>query len=111
MTTIFHGVIPALMTEMKEGGAIDHEATSRHIESCLSAGVNGFVMLGTLGENSSLSLDEKEAVVRNAVATALRTTASFSSSESEEFSPSVPSMTKPFTPALRQLSMWRDVAS
>ena len=69
MTTIFHGVIPALMTEMKEGGAIDHEATSRHIESCLSAGVNGFVMLGTLGENSSLSLDEKEAVVRNAVAT------------------------------------------
>jgi len=54
MTSIFHGVIPALMTEMKEGGAIDHEATSRHLESCLSAGVNGFVMLGTLGENSSL---------------------------------------------------------
>lgn len=69
MASIFHGVIPALMTEMHEGGAIDHEATSRHIESCLSAGVNGFVMLGTLGENSSLLLDEKEAVVRNAVAT------------------------------------------
>lgn len=69
MTSIFHGVIPALMTEMFEDGRLDHEATSRHIESCLAAGCNGFVMLGTLGENSSLSLDEKEAVVRNAVAT------------------------------------------
>ncbi len=69
MTMIFRGVIPALMTEMKQDGALDHEATSRHIESCLAAGVNGFVMLGTLGENSSLSLDEKEAVVRNAVQT------------------------------------------
>src|SRR5262245_32514926 len=69
MASIFHGVIPALMTEMHKDGALDHEATSRHIESCLSAGCNGFVMLGTLGENSSLSLDEKEAVVRNAVQT------------------------------------------
>ena len=69
MTSIFHGVIPALMTEMHQDGALDHEATSRHLESCLAAGVNGFVMLGTLGENSSLSADEKDAVVRNAVAT------------------------------------------
>lgn len=69
MSSIFHGVIPALMTEMHEDGALDHPATSRHIESCLSAGCSGFVMLGTLGENSSLSVDEKEAVVRNAVET------------------------------------------
>ncbi len=69
MTLTFHGVIPALMTEMTKAGAIDHEATSRHLESCLAAGVEGFVMLGTLGENSSLSLDEKEEVVRNAVQT------------------------------------------
>lgn len=69
MTPIFHGVIPALMTEMTQDGAIDHEATSRHLESCLAAGCDGFVMLGTLGENSSLSVDEKEAVVRNAVET------------------------------------------
>jgi 1-pyrroline-4-hydroxy-2-carboxylate deaminase len=69
MTSIFHGVIPALMTEMHQDGAIDHEATSRHIESCLDSGCNGFVMLGTLGENSSLSVDEKEAVIRNAVQT------------------------------------------
>ena len=69
MTLNFRGVIPALMTEMTADGALDHAATSRHLESCLAAGVSGFVMLGTLGENSSLSPDEKEAVVRNAVET------------------------------------------
>ncbi|MDQ3558892.1 MAG: dihydrodipicolinate synthase family protein [Pseudomonadota bacterium] len=66
MTTTWHGVIPALMTEMKQDGALDLEGTARHIESCIDAGCEGFVMLGTLGENSSLSSDEKEAVVRAA---------------------------------------------
>ncbi|HVY52353.1 MAG TPA: dihydrodipicolinate synthase family protein [Devosia sp.] len=67
MTLTWRGVIPALMTEMKQNGDLDLEATARHIDSCLSAGCEGFVMLGTLGENSSLSLDEKEAVVAAAV--------------------------------------------
>jgi len=67
MSSIWHGVIPALMTEMKQDGALDLDATARHIDSCLSAGCAGFVMLGTLGENSSLSLDEKAAVVATAV--------------------------------------------
>ena len=70
MTSNWHGVIPALMTEMKQDGALDLEATAKHIDSCLSAGCSGFVMLGTLGENSSLSMDEKEAVVRAAVVAA-----------------------------------------
>src|SRR5690606_26650129 len=43
--------------------------------------------------------------------TAVRTTSSFSSGDSEEFSPSVPSMTKPSQPAARQDSMCRAVAS
>jgi 4-hydroxy-tetrahydrodipicolinate synthase len=51
------------MTEMKQNGDLDLEATAKHIDSCLSAGCEGFVMLGTLGENSSLTMDEKEAVV------------------------------------------------
>lgn len=67
MTISWHGVIPALMTEMHEDGALDHAGTARHIESSIAAGCEGFVMLGTLGENSSLSPDEKEAVVRAAV--------------------------------------------
>jgi len=67
MTPTWRGVIPALMTEMKQNGDLDLEATVRHIDSCLSAGCEGFVMLGTLGENSSLSLEEKETVVATAV--------------------------------------------
>lgn len=62
-----NGVIPALMTEMKKDGALDLDATARHIDACIIAGCQGLVMLGTLGENSSLTVDEKEIVVRCAV--------------------------------------------
>lgn len=67
MTTNWRGVIPALMTEMKPDGALDLAATGRHVERCIEAGCEGFVMLGTLGENSSLSLEEKARVVAAAV--------------------------------------------
>jgi 1-pyrroline-4-hydroxy-2-carboxylate deaminase len=67
MTTNWHGVIPALVTEMKPDGALDLEATGRRVEHCTEAGCEGFVMLGTLGENSSLSVDEKAKVVAAAV--------------------------------------------
>src|SRR3569832_297603 len=69
MTLTWRGVIPALMTEMKQNGDLDLDATARHLDSCLSAGCEGFVMLGTLGENSSLAREEKEAVVAAAVKT------------------------------------------
>ncbi len=67
MSTAWTGVYPALMTEFVKGGTLDLEATGRHIESCLKAGVDGFVMLGTLGENTSLTADEKESVLSAAV--------------------------------------------
>ncbi len=63
----WQGVMPALMTEMTEDGALDLDATARHIAQCIEAGCEGFVMLGTLGENNSLTLDEKAAVVSAAV--------------------------------------------
>ena len=65
----WNGVFPALMTEFKENESLDLESTARHIESCIEAGIHGLVMLGTLGENSSLNPDEKEAVLRTAVET------------------------------------------
>jgi len=67
MDVNWHGVMPALMTEMRDDGALDLDATKRHITQCMEAGCEGFVMLGTLGENSSLTLDEKAAVVSAAV--------------------------------------------
>ena len=65
--TSWGGVMPALMTEMHEDGSLDLDATARHMEACLDAGVSGFIMLGTLGEKTALTLLEKEAVIACAV--------------------------------------------
>jgi 4-hydroxy-tetrahydrodipicolinate synthase len=63
----WQGVFPALMTEFTERGALDLEGTQRHVELCIDAGCSGLIMLGTLGENTSLAPEEKEAVLRAAV--------------------------------------------
>ncbi len=67
MTVEWEGVFPALMTEFHGDGGLDLESTARHIEACIEAGIDGLVMLGTLGENSSLAAQEKVAVLRAAV--------------------------------------------
>ena len=67
MTIDWQGVFPALMTEFKPDESLDLEATARHIEAMLAAGCSGLVMLGTLGENTSLSTNEKRAVIEMAV--------------------------------------------
>lgn len=61
------GVFPAMTTQFKKGGALDLEATARHIEVMLGSGVQGLVMLGSLGENNTLSREEKISVVKCAV--------------------------------------------
>ena len=67
MRVDWQGVFPALMTEFNADGALDLASTQRHAEACLEAGCTGLIMLGTLGENSSLAPDEKERVLRAAV--------------------------------------------
>ncbi|GAB5467372.1 MAG: dihydrodipicolinate synthase family protein [Rhodospirillales bacterium] len=67
MTVDWKGVYPALMTEFKQDGSLDLPATGRHVDSCIAAGVDGFVMLGTLGENLSLTAEEQSAVRATAV--------------------------------------------
>lgn len=67
MRVDWHGVFPALMTEFTADGALDLEATQRHLRRCLDAGAEGVVMLGTLGENSSLRPEEKQQVLEAAV--------------------------------------------
>jgi dihydrodipicolinate synthase/N-acetylneuraminate lyase len=67
MRVDWQGVFPALMTEFTPDGALDLASTQRHARACLDAGCSGLIMLGTLGENSSLSPEEKETVLRAAV--------------------------------------------
>lgn len=64
------GVHPALMTEFHADERLDLEATARHIDAMLAAGCDGLIMLGTLGENVSLSAEEKHRVLAMAVETA-----------------------------------------
>ena len=67
MRVDWQGVFPALMTEFHPDGALDLESMQRHARACLEVGCSGLIMLGTLGENSSLAPEEKEAVLRAAV--------------------------------------------
>ena len=70
MAITWQGVFPAVTTQFKEGGALDLAATEAHVDRLIAAGCTGLVMLGTVGENSSLSAEEKREVVGSAVAAA-----------------------------------------
>lgn len=62
-------VFPAVTTQFKPDLSLDLEATAAHIEALLQSGVAGLVMLGSLGENNTLTREEKLEVVRLATAT------------------------------------------
>lgn len=62
----WQGVFPAVTTQFRQDQTIDFEATERHIEALIASGVTGLVMLGSLGENVTLSPEEKRAVVERA---------------------------------------------
>ena len=70
MTVEWQGVFPAATTQFASNEALDLEATTAHLERLIRAGVHGLVMLGTVGENCSLSAEEKRRVVKAAVETA-----------------------------------------
>ncbi|MBI3874662.1 MAG: dihydrodipicolinate synthase family protein [Verrucomicrobia bacterium] len=48
---------------MKKDGALDLDATARHLEALIESGVSGLIMLGSLGENQSLEPEEKRRVL------------------------------------------------
>ncbi|HKJ17577.1 MAG TPA: dihydrodipicolinate synthase family protein [Xanthomonadales bacterium] len=60
----WRGVFPALTTKFSADGSFDWEAMSSHLEFQLDAGVHGIVILGSLGENSTMDKSEKAEVVR-----------------------------------------------
>jgi dihydrodipicolinate synthase/N-acetylneuraminate lyase len=58
-TNRWQGVFPAVTTKFKADLSVDHEAMVKHLEFQLNAGVHGVIILGSLGENSTLDMDEK----------------------------------------------------
>jgi dihydrodipicolinate synthase/N-acetylneuraminate lyase len=67
MNITWTGVIPALTTNLRANGAIDHAAFARHCRWMLDGGCTGLVVCGSLGEAATLSFEEKLSVVRTAV--------------------------------------------
>ena len=60
----WQGVYPAVPTQFNEDFSLDIKGTQKHVEALLSEGIHGLVMLGTIGENCSLSLNEKIQVLK-----------------------------------------------
>jgi 4-hydroxy-tetrahydrodipicolinate synthase len=61
------GVFPAVTTKMTQAGEIDLPAMRASIDRLIVNGVSGVIVLPMLGENASLTLEERETVIRNAV--------------------------------------------
>ena len=60
----WRGVFPALTTKFTAADEIDWQAMGQHLEFQLDAGVHGLIILGSLAENATLSLEEKLETVR-----------------------------------------------
>ncbi|MHB2170021.1 dihydrodipicolinate synthase family protein [Alsobacter sp. R-9] len=58
------GVFPAVTTKMTRDGEIDVGATQASIDRLIKAGVAGVIVLPMLGENASLTMAERERIIR-----------------------------------------------
>lgn len=65
----WQGVYPAVTTQFNQDFSINHAENAKMLEQLISEGVHGIIVCGTVGENCSLSADEKRDVMRNAVET------------------------------------------
>ncbi len=64
---MFRGTFTALVTPFRDGG-VDVSALEDLIEKQIAAGITGIVAIGTTGESPTLSHEEREQVIRVAVA-------------------------------------------
>jgi 1-pyrroline-4-hydroxy-2-carboxylate deaminase len=58
------GVFPAITTQFHADHSLNLEATARHLDTMIQAGIHGVVLLGSVGENTALEYQEKLAVLR-----------------------------------------------
>ena len=63
MQVDWQGVFPAATTQFKADQSLDLAATLAHLDAMIEAGIDGLIMLGTVGENCSLEYAEKREVL------------------------------------------------
>ena len=67
MSINWNGVFPALTTKFTSQDTLDLPMFGANLQAQLEAGINGAIIGGSLGEASTLTLEEKEALVKFAV--------------------------------------------
>ncbi len=67
MNVNWHGVFPAAVTHFHQDESLDLESTLQHLDVMIRAGIDGVIMLGTVGENCSLEYNEKLDVLKATV--------------------------------------------
>jgi 1-pyrroline-4-hydroxy-2-carboxylate deaminase len=65
MKSDWQGVFPAISTQFHPDGSIDYESNARMLDALIADGIDGIVALGTIGENASLSPEEKRDFIRH----------------------------------------------
>ncbi|WP_440996065.1 dihydrodipicolinate synthase family protein [Arhodomonas sp. SL1] len=63
MKVDWRGIYPAATTQMTGDGSLDLDANQRMVVQMIDDGVHGLVMLGSVGENTSLTAEEKRRVI------------------------------------------------
>jgi 4-hydroxy-tetrahydrodipicolinate synthase len=69
MQSTWHGIYPASTTQFNADQSLNIPATMQHVEKMLAAGMHGMIMLGSVGENTTLEYAEKLDVLKASVAT------------------------------------------
>lgn len=67
MSVTWRGVFPAVCTQFHDDLSLNIPGTLKHIDAMLAAGVHGFVMMGSVGENTTLEREEKHALLKASV--------------------------------------------
>lgn len=67
MTQKWRGVFPAVTTKFHADESLDDTAFATNLEAQIEAGIHGIIVCGSLGEASTLSLAEKQHVLKSAV--------------------------------------------
>src|SRR6202453_1942501 len=70
MKVTWKGVFPAITTQFRLDQSLDLAGTAKHLNAMIHAGINGVVLLGTVGENTALEYEEKLEVIRELLQTA-----------------------------------------
>jgi 1-pyrroline-4-hydroxy-2-carboxylate deaminase len=64
---LWHGVYPAATTQFTADLSLDTAACRQVLTALVDDGVDGLILLGTVGENNSLRPEEKREVLRNGI--------------------------------------------